>query len=280
MLIFKNLQDTSIHEIVEAFNLGFSDYFVPITITSEALQAKFDTEGIRLDFSVGVFDENKLVGFILHFYSELNGIKRVYNGGTAVLPKYRGQGLTQKMYEFSKSIVLDYKINVLVLEVLTINSFAINAYEKIGFKKVREVECYKGEIQPIANENSNIQISEIDTVSWGEIVKFWDFKPTWQNSIETMLKLQTKIKIIGAFDDNILIGYLVFNPSEKRIRQFAVEKEHRRKGVGSQLFSYVNMFEKDNISLINVDKIASLKGFFESIGLKNTVNQYEMVMEL
>ncbi|MFK7050423.1 ribosomal-protein-alanine N-acetyltransferase [Flavobacterium columnare] len=280
MLIFKNLQDTSIHEIVEAFNLGFSDYFVPITMTSEALQAKFDSEGIRLDFSVGVFDENKLVGFILHFYSELNGIKRVYNGGTAVLPKYRGQGLTQRMYEFSKSILLEGKINELVLEVVTINSFAINAYEKIGFKKVREVECYKGKIKPIAFENSNIQIEEIEMIPWSEIDKFWDFKPTWQNSIETMLKLQTKIKIIGAFDENRLIGYLVFNPSEKRIRQFAVVKEHRKKGVGSQLFSYVTTLEKDDVSLINLENIAYIKSFFEKVGLKNTVNQYEMIMRI
>lgn len=278
MLIFKSLENTAIQEIVEAFNLGFSDYFVPIAMTSEALQAKFDSEGIRLDFSVGVFDENKLVGFILHFFSEIDSLKRVYNGGTAVLPKYRGQGLTQKMYDFSKSVLLDYKIDEFILEVLTINSFAINAYEKIGFKKVREVECYKGKIIPFVFENSKININEIDTVSWNEIVEFWDFKPTWQNSIETILKLQTKI--IGAFDENRLIGYLVFNPSEKRIRQFAVEKKYRRKGVGSQLFSYVNTFEKDDISLINVDKIAGLKSFFESIGLKNTVNQYEMVMGL
>ena len=131
----KTLEQTSLALITAAFNEAFENYFIPLRFTEEGMKAKFRSEGIKPRYSLGAFDNGKLVGFILHGYDEVNGVKTVYNGGTGVLSSHRGRGITAALYQYAVPLLAQQGIYSHLLEVIDNNYPAIRVYEKQGFKK-------------------------------------------------------------------------------------------------------------------------------------------------
>lgn len=269
----------SFKEIAETFNLAFSDYFFPIKLTKEQLEEKFLSENGKLNLSVGVFENEKLVAFILHFEDFIDGKKVIYNGGTGVIPEFRGNHLTAKMYEFILPKLKNEKTDKMVLEVLTENLPALKTYQNQGFKIVRELNCFKGKLNDFIPNQSDVtfEIVKLTELNWDLFQTFWDFEPTWQNSVSVMDFLQKNNICIAMKKENQMVGYLIYNPKMKRIHQLSVHQNFRNIGIGSHLLNYISKMEKGDISLINTDsRMKNFKNFLEKRGLENYTNQYEM----
>ncbi|MFK8039437.1 MAG: GNAT family N-acetyltransferase [Crocinitomicaceae bacterium] len=283
MLQIKTLEKTTIEQITNTFNSAFSDYSTPVKFTQAQFETKFASEGVRLDLSVGVFENEKLVAFILHFINIVNGKKYIYNGGTGVTPPFRGAKLTSQMYDFIIPKLKNESIDRMILEVFIDNFSALKIYQDRGFKILREVNCFNGKLNgTVQNRNGGrYEVEEIKELDWAKFQSFWDYQPTWQNSISTLNNLQKLNLCIGILKDEIIVGYLIYNPKNKRIHQIAIDKNYRNIGIGSQLLNYISKIETENISIINIDtKAYYLKRFLEKKGLKNSINQYEMEYNL
>ncbi|MFD1630702.1 GNAT family N-acetyltransferase [Pseudopedobacter beijingensis] len=100
--------------------------------------------------------------------------------------------------------------------------------------------------------------------------------PSWQSAIESMEVAQPAA--VGAFIAAELVGYVLFNPVNKRIYQIAVAPRHRRKGIATQLLAAVQQQLPDTkVQLNNMDEAAeNLKLLLEKHGLTNDINQFEM----
>ncbi|TBX67564.1 GNAT family N-acetyltransferase [Flavobacterium silvisoli] len=280
MITIQTLANTDINTILNTFNLAFSDYVVPMRITEEQLINKMKTENIRLEYSVGAFNQNELIAFILHGQDTLNGKSIVYNGGTGVIPQQRGQKLTAQLYEFILPKLKAEQIDSVLLEVITTNMPAVTTYEKIGFKTLRTLDCFKGNIiqQPI---NQAYEIKELKNWDWNQLSSFWDWAPTSQNGISAVEINQAYLISLGIYQNEELCGYLIFNPKSNRIQQFAVAKTHRNKGLASQLFGYIAQNYTAEVSMINIDHAsATTLSFLQNIGFEKTVSQYEMELKL
>lgn len=279
MTTIKTLENTSIATICATFNLAFSDYIVPMQITEEQLGKKMCIENIKLEYSVGAFENNELIAFILHGHDVLNGKQLLYNGGTGVIPAKRGNKLTLKLYEFIIPQLRQKEISTVTLEVITTNIPAINSYKKAGFTIVRELICYKS---ILATQNkSTFQVQVLVELEREKLTSFWDWIPTWQNYCSAIENSKKEHVAFGIYEKNNLIGYIIFNSLRNRVLQFAVDKEHRNKGVASQLFNYIFNNYNSEISLINIESTAlQTISFLKNNNFQQTIVQYEMVFHL
>jgi len=268
----KTLGGIPVAVIAQTFNDAFSDYLVPIQLTEQALADKMRSENTAPEYSAGVFDGDKLVGFILIGID--NGI--AYNGGTGVIPNYRGHNLTRQMYDFLLPLLAQKGIRKHLLEVITENVRAVPVYRKIGFETIRTVSCFKGKIEN--SRQPEVAVKEIDL---HEIrTEFCDFTPTFQNTIEAILRTREQHKALGAFDQDNLIGFIVFAPNIARVKHFGVDKSRRLRSIGKRLFQEVQSIVGDTaLSLTNVDDRTGSIAFLEKIGLEKTVSQFEMQLE-
>ncbi|MCG2461621.1 GNAT family N-acetyltransferase [Flavobacteriaceae bacterium F89] len=275
----KTLKGTGEKEILKVFNESFSDYFIPLQLTEEQLNSKILADKIKLDLSVGVFENGNLVAFILHGYDKINSEKIIYNGGTGVIPKNRGSGLTKQMHRFILPVLKEKGINKLYLEVIAENIQAIKSYKKSGYKVERELVCYKGEIR-ISKINNNLEIKELQNYNWNSIQSFWDISPTWQNSKNILNELRKTNISLAAYIENQLTGYVIFNPKNKRIQQIAINKNYRKQKVASTLLSKLIEDYGNTLWVINVDKSSkSVNAFFQKLGFEKNLEQLEMKLK-
>jgi ribosomal protein S18 acetylase RimI-like enzyme len=280
MIQFQTLEKSSTEEILEVFNSSFSDYIVPLQLTIPQLKGKITNDSVRMELSVGAFEAGKLVGFILHGYDKINGKTVVYNAGTGIIPEKRGNGLTAQLYEYILPFLKAENTDIVRLEVLTENIPALKTYEKTGFKVVRNLDCYKTSFK-IEGQDKDYDIRELKSFDWQNMRLFWDWEPSWQNSITAVENLKETNHSVGIFDEEQLFGYLIYNPAAKRVQQFAVKKEFRRKGLAGQLFGYIASNFGNEIALINIDgNSKETAAFLESLGFEKFISQYEMELKL
>ena len=275
-MTIQTLSGIGLERITDAFNRAFSDYFVPMHLSSEQLRGKMDSEGVDLGFSAGAFDGDQLAGLILHGVDTLNSEKTAYNAGTGVVPGHRGHGLTARLYDFILPVLKEHGFSTIQLEVIQNNAPAIRSYEKVGFAITNELPCYKGKLA-LEKPGRAWQVTEIQAYDWPLFRSFWDWPPSWQNACAALDRLKVTNKAFGVFDRERLAGYLILNPQTKRIQQFAVDRQYRRQGVATALFGYVAEHVGKEVTLINLDGRAAVTlAFLQKIGLTEFLRQYEM----
>jgi ribosomal protein S18 acetylase RimI-like enzyme len=110
------------------FEKAFENYQIPIIFHRESHVTKWKEEGLRWDLSFGIYQDEDLVGFILH------GIQggKLWNIATGVLENFRG-GLISRVYP-SLFQELSQKYSRIYLKVLITNERALKAYTKVGFR--------------------------------------------------------------------------------------------------------------------------------------------------
>ncbi|MEK6492619.1 GNAT family N-acetyltransferase [Myroides odoratimimus] len=278
----RSLREASVCELTEVFNDSFSDYILPFHLTEDSLAFKLTSDLVDLDYSIGVFDKDKLVAFML------TGVKRVdeqpyfYNAGTGVRIAYRGQRLVAQMYSYAIPIWKETGNTVnLSLEVIKGNDKAIRAYKAQGYNISRDLLCFKGQPREVHYKTANIVVEDVEQVCWNTVLPFWDIQPSWQNSIVVLEKIKEDIRYKVAKVRGNIVGYVVYHKSNGKIFQLAVDKAYRNKGIAKILVNDVVNILETPILITNVDdKGVDVISFLKRIGLEHYITQHEMVMKL
>jgi len=228
----KNLKDTNFQSIVDCFNEAFANYFVPIHASMEYLTLRW--KGARIDpaLSFGVFDDDKIVAFMFIGVDKHYGKLTAHNDGTGVIPAYRGQRLVDKMYEIAIPQFKAKGIEQCSLEVIQENARAIAVYERLGFKKLRGVNCFGGEIiRKNTSVPSNLTIRETAQPNWQLYEACFDFVPCWNNSLNWVKAIRNAYTVFEVYEQAQFAGFGIVDKSGA-LPIFGIHPDFRKKGYG------------------------------------------------
>ncbi len=266
-------------EFTRCFNEAFSDYLIKFEVTEDYFVNRWI--GARIDYglSYGVWDKEKLVGFIVNGIDERNGIKTAHNNGTGVIPTHRGQRWVDRLYDYALPELKAAGVKCCTLEVICENARAIKVYERIGFEKLRQLHCYSGKLDSPSLQLPGVSIREVAEPDWALYTSFWDVEPAWEQKKQVVELLREHHVVLELrLNGEQTVGYTAFNPSSGNVIQFGVDKAHRGKGYGRVLFTEMNK-QVPKIKINNLDsKGTAANAFIQKIGLPYSLSQYEMEM--
>jgi ribosomal protein S18 acetylase RimI-like enzyme len=283
MIIYKRCSEVDINLIYNAFRLGFSDYIIKIHVPKELFAARFfGAEGNSLDKSFIALDENQAVGIILGGIKIYEGIKTMRCGTLAVVPGYRGTGVSKKLMELHKEEAVLENCRQLFLEVIVGNDRAIKFYKNLKYEKIYDLSYFSLNEVGILERNNKLgydmresNIEELRIVR----EKIKDVHINWQNDIEYIEKLKVQ-STFGAYINGKIVGIVSINEST-RINFLWVENALRHNGIGSNLINQATKELKLNKISIGFPNNVSIQGFVNHMKFKkDSVSQYEMYYTL
>jgi ribosomal protein S18 acetylase RimI-like enzyme len=277
------LEHESLENIYNCFIEAFSDYLVEMQPSFQKFQRMLIRNGVNLKFSIGAYEQENLVGFILNGAGTWRNMSTLYDSGTAMIRTFRGKAHAKTMFEIVKH-ELTGKFSMYLLEVIQENRPAYNLYLDQGFMTERELACFSVDKEkiPSLRKVEDISVSTLFDVDWEILKSFWNTYPSWQNSIPALARIFDSLEKIGVFTQNRYIGYAFFNAESGEIHQIAVRKDMRKKGIGTLLLNCIaTRVRSDTLKAINVDRNdRETIGFFKHNRFINDVNQYEMALRL
>lgn len=279
----KSLGNVGYEKICKAFGQAFADY--EVQLDDRQLKAMWRRRGFDPELSFAAFDNDEIVAFTLNGVGLFNGIPTAYDTGTGTLEAYRGQGLATKIFEYSIPFLKQSGIEQYLLEVLQHNTKAVSVYRKLGFEIVREFDYAmqtNSEVHVSRRAEPQHLLRRIVPEESDSVCGFWDFYPSWQNSMESVGRASGDFICLGAFDGERLVGYAVFDPVSGDVTQLAVGKTDRRKGIASLLLSEMVASNKNEmIKVINTDiYCTSICGFLNAANIPAKGKQFEMIKRL
>lgn len=279
-----SLKNRSFDLLFESFEDAFADY--EMQLVKEELERMLIRRGFVHELSFGAFDGDKLVAFTFNGIGEFNGVKTAYDTGTGTMKDYREKGLAKQIFEYSIPFLKEAGIEQYLLEVLQHNDKAVPLYKKLGFEVTREFNYFSEENEkvklPKKDLDSDYSVKLIDIEQIKTFESFFDFKPAWQNSFESIFRKPEEFKAVAALYNDVPIGFSVSEVKSGDITQISVDKKHRRKGIGTALIKeIIKLNQYNSIKCINTETTCeSITKFLESLSIPLVGKQFEMIKKI
>jgi ribosomal protein S18 acetylase RimI-like enzyme len=195
-------------------------------------------------------------------------------------------GATSGMFGTTLEVLRDRGVDQYLLEVIKENDPAGNLYRKKGFSVVRGLNCYVAPLEALETaptpEGVTVASLPVDALGWDLLRTFWDFEPSWQNSVDSVTAVPETLSAVAAMAEGQVVGYGIVEPRTGDLPQLAVDPDWRGKGVGRALVgALAGLTEAENLVALNVEETSeAANAFVEAVGFAPYTTQYEMLLEL
>jgi ribosomal protein S18 acetylase RimI-like enzyme len=285
---FRFLSQNDMPDVYQTFVEAYSDYAVDMSYNTETAFAKRAVKnGVELGFSVGIYDNGKMVGFTLVGLDDWLGVRCAFDAMTGIVKPHRGQGLAGKMFDYMIPALKRAGVKEFRLEVLQSNTPAIKAYHKTGFSIVRNLDCFALKLENINCSRPLADKIKIQAIARDDLplyAAFLDWQPSWENSWASIGRIADEVVLWEARYQGERAGLLVYYPTLKWIMGLAVAKPYRRRGIATALLFHLKKYLGDSASIIKMISVEhadrGMGQFLKKAGFEIYTRQYEMRMDL
>ncbi|HZG55145.1 GNAT family N-acetyltransferase [Paenibacillus sp.] len=131
----RRLVDVPLADAVDAWNDGFSDYYVRLPMTAAAFAAtKFGNEGVSPELSFVAYADGRPAGLLLTAMRTIGGERLAWNAGTCVHPDRRGSGIGAALLSRAVETYREQRADAAYLEAFVQNEGAIRLYRRFGYE--------------------------------------------------------------------------------------------------------------------------------------------------
>jgi ribosomal protein S18 acetylase RimI-like enzyme len=277
----RTINPDDVAELYASFLAAFGDYSFNVNMSGRAFEQRLYRIGFEPSISVVAEAGGRIVGFVMHGQGFWGNQKTAYNGGTGVLPMYRGNGLTKAMYGHVLPILQQNNVTHCLLEVLVGNAPALETYRKVGFRIVRTLFCYVLKDNKLKPKSAKgLQLVQANPPEWGNYKSYIGTRPTWQNTWPSVARgVEHELEIIvEAYYKTQFAGFLAFEKASGKISQLFVLPKFRKIGIGSTLLRAAQELSGNRLTVLNLDsddKDSNL--FLERVGFEIVAKQFEMI---
>lgn len=265
----RSLADTNLSDIVACLLEAFEGYFVKMPESIDYWEERFRGARVEYELSFGMFDQDRLVAFIMNGIDTQEGELTAFNTGTGVIPSYRSQQAVDKMYAHAFPLLRERGVQNCRLEVIQANDRAIRVYERIGFHKIKSLLSFRGACKV---SEASLNQTEVNLSSIESLIRRKEQFYSWDFTFEALSKNETSFRcyLLDQYDNS----YYIINPETKMLVHYELPEQELE-----ALFSNISAL-CETIRLVNVDASRiKLVDSLAELGFENYINQYEMKMD-
>lgn len=265
-------------ELVHATMLdAFADYPIPMQPPLAAFELLVRRRGVAWPLSIGAFEGDALLGFTL---TARRGV-RAYDVMTGVRRSAQGRGLVGALFEALWPRLRARGVERMQLEVITTNTRALRAYERIGFVPARRLICLRWAgpfVERAPKLEVELELREVESIDWPRWSSASQLAPAWPSERETIERCEPRV-VLEAWVGGEPGGFAIACGSD--LLQLAVVPALRRRGIASALLEAIAGRSSTPLRVLNVDAAASgVLAWLTSRGAQPFVEQLELVREL
>lgn len=258
-------------QLHNAVNDAFSDYVVPTQLSFEQFSTMIRQRSLELQASSVAIINAEVAAFWL---IGLRGTKS-YLISSGTRPKHRRQGLSTRIGRHSFELLRSRGVKDISAEVISTNEAAIALYDDLGFETQRKLQCYK---VPAHRGNGRCHHA-VETSQWADVRSAADrllsFRPSWQNDLASLDALGADTICLSVKIDGRVVGYLTLLSTT--ICQLAVDPDHRRRGIASDLLRAASRQTGTDLHFLNIDADdTGMRKFLSRHDAEETIAQFEI----
>ena len=268
-ICFHPLNNTNPEQLVQCFNLSFSDYEQPIRFTTDSLKYYLTASNVDLSLSYGAFLDGELIGFILNSSGIYMDENVVFDAGTGIVPEHRGKKVFSRLFEYTAQQLQKHNIAKYYLEVLQSNQRAISIYSKVGFSVSRAYSVLTAS-GACCEENRSVA-----AIPYPDFIPFstaHSINPSFEHTTYTITRNPQLYEVLY-WDKN---AYCIYAKRNGEIIQMHYNELDGLKAVMSALTEKYPSAMAKNVDFAYGEVIEMLK----EIGFKEITRQYEMVRDI
>lgn len=269
----RRAREFSVATLTAFWNLGYTDYFTPVTFTEEMMQNWLKNGDFDLDHSVVLLEGDALVGFSLLGVRQSRG----WIGGFGVAPDFRGRGIAYGLFADHLDLVkAALGLTSVQLEVLTEN-WARKVYERAGLQVTRRLSILQGRLPEQSSHPvfvaSPLALLEHHARLHQTCPAVWQREPGW-----IMGSLPESAAGLYTGPAGAPTGFLIYTPAGENLRILDAAAESQESAT-ALVAGLAQLHPGKGLLSVNEPEGGPIHAALTAAGLSEVRAQYEMRWE-